>query len=178
MSSTIAELRQGAAGWIIAQLSGLLAALNTDLAAKVTPNTATQAQCPPFVVQVGDTVSAGVNKLCVTFSGDRPARTASDQKAIALTFKVTCLIPAAGDDTSANFEMARQVAADHVTTIFDDDALVISPTVAAGLLGNIKAMSGERGPIVDIFPRLMGDGVTVVRGWQMAYDITFSLKTR
>jgi hypothetical protein len=92
--------------------------------------------------------------------------------------KVICLIPTAGDDSSANFEMARQVAADHVTTVFDDDALVLAPTVAAGLIPSFKALGGERGPIVDIFPRRMADGVSVCRGWEMTYTLTFSLRTR
>jgi hypothetical protein len=172
-ASTTAELAQGTTAYLLTLHQALLPALNADLAAKVAG-----APTAPFVAVIGDTATAGVNKIGLTFSGDRPTRTASDEKAISLIFKVICLIPGAGNDSSANFEMARQVARDHLTTVYDDDALVLSPKINGGLLGTIQALGGERGPVVDLFPRKMADGVTTVRGFEMTYQVVFSLKVR
>ena len=55
---------------------------------------------------------------------------------------------------------------------------MLTPTIDAGLIGVVTASRAERGDFSDIFPRLMADGVSVVRGWRVPYSASFSLQTR
>lgn len=170
--STTLDLIRGTQGFLQAALISLLPGLNASLAASVT----SAGGVPPvFQVQVGDATNVAGCRLCTYFTASSSARTAKHEKIITVYFNIIALIPTAGDNTSANFEMARQASADVVLTYFDDDSKVLTPKIDSGLCGTLTAYDGERGSLVDTWPKTMDDKVTVVRGWQMPFSLSFSI---
>lgn len=174
MTSVAVEFEQGTQTFLTEKITALLPALNADLAQKVV----SLAAPPVFEHKIGDIPSVSGPRLCTYMLSNGPRRTAQNQKVITVMFNILALIPTAGDNTAMNFEMARQVSAAHILTLFDDDSQVLTPKISAGLIGAVSALEGERGDLVDIWPRKMADGVTTVRGWEMPYTVSFSLQTR
>lgn len=170
----VIEYEQGTQAFLTAKITALLTDLNTDLEAKVKAVSSP----PAFVHAIGDQPAAGSPTLCTYLMSNSPRRTADNQKVITVMFNVKALIPLAGDNTPMNFEMTRQVAAAHLMTLFDDDSQVLTPKINAGLFGVVSAMDGERGTLVDIWPFVMSDKVTTVRGFEFPYSLSFSLQTR
>ncbi len=174
-TSPTLNLIRGTQGFLQAALKSLLPGLNAQLAASVT---SIDGLPPVFQVQIGDAANVAGCRLCTYFTASTVQRTSSQpaQKIIAISFNIMALIPTAGDNTSANFEMARQASADTVLTYFDDDTHVLTPKIDSGLCGPLRALSGQRGDLVDTWPKTMDDKVTVVRGWQMPYSVSFSIQ--
>ena len=170
----VVEFEQGTQAFLTAKITGILPALNEDLAGKVKAVSAP----PVFTHSIGDVPNAETPQICTYLLSNVPRRTAGNQKVITAVFNVRALVPLAGDNTAMNFEMTRQVAAAHLMTLFDDDSLVLTPKINAGLLGIVAGMEGERGPLVDIWPFKMANGVTTVRGFEFSYSLSFSLQTR
>ena len=170
----VVEYEQGMQSFLTAQMTKMLPGLNADLAAKVKA----AASPPVFTHAIGDVPNAASPQICTYWMSNAPRRTANNQKVITVMFNIRALIPLAGDNTPMNFEMTRQVAAAHLMTLFDDDGIVLTPKINAGLFGVVSAMDGERGPAVDLWPFKMADGVTTVRGFEFPYSLSFSLQTR
>ena len=172
--SKVVEYEQGTQAFLTSHLTAILPDMNTDLAAKVQ----SVGNAPAFTHRIGDQPNTAAPTLCTYLMSNTARRTADNQKVVTVTFNVLTLIPVAGDNTPMNFEMTRQVAAAHLMTLFDDDSLVLTPKINAGLLGVVNAFDGERGDLVDIWPRKMTDKITVVHGFEFPYALSFSLQTR
>lgn len=166
------DLVRGTQGFLQASLASLLPGLNASLAASVT---SIDGVPPVFQMQIGDATNVAGCRLCTYFTASSPSRTAKHEKIITVYFNIIALIPTAGDNTTSNFEMARQTSADVVLTYFDDDSKVLTPKINSGLCSVLTAYDGGRGSLVDTWPKTMEDKVTVVRGWQMPYSLSFSI---
>lgn len=169
----VVEYQQGAQAFLSKQIAVILPDMNADLAAKVDG-----AIKPAFGYTIGSVPNVKEPRLCCSFVSNIPRRGANNEKFITVGFKIECLVCVAGDNSSSNYEMCRQVSADHLLTLLDDDEKILTPNIHAGLCGDQRAMEAERGILSDIFPRLMMDGTTVCRGWAVPFNLTFSLRTR
>lgn len=162
---------RGTTAFIKGKLDGIIAGLNADLASAVVGGTP-----PQFVVGIGRVLSADRPRLNVWHSSmPPPARMAQYSKNVTDVFFIGAYLPEAGPDTAMAFEMACQVSKEWVRSIFLDDAQVLKPTIFGGSLGNITAYEAEIGDQLDLFPSKLADGITVSRGWEMMYAVTFNL---
>lgn len=167
------EIVQGVYSFLKGKIEGVLPSINTDLAAKVT--TATP---PAFEVTLGEVASTTTPRIGIAFRSDEPSWAGRGEKTRHVSFEILVMVPEQADASESNYEMTRQVAADHLLTLFDDDAQVLNPRINAGDFGVITAMEAERGVVATTWPRKMPDEKTLSRGFSFPYHTLWAVKTR
>jgi hypothetical protein len=171
------EIVQGMGKFLHTTLEGIIPDLNTDLASKIkTQNSVTSP--PVFSVAEGEILSLPHPVLAAKYAWKDPRRDGNSIVDITVAYRIMCLVPVAGPNTSMAFEMARRVASDHVASVFLDDTRVLLPVIDGGIIKPWKAMGAQIGREDDIFPALMPDKQTTAHGWMTTYSATFSLNTR
>ena len=172
MSSTAyPQLVRGTAAWLYSVVNAQMAQINTELTAAIT----SAKGAPQFTMSMGDPLVVTAPTLAVLFGSTTRTRFAQHNYQFILNFRVCCLIPHAGDDTAMDHEMARQVAADNLLNLFTDESLTLTPKVVAGPLGTIRALYTDFSTLMDIFPRKLADGKTIVRGFELPISVGFDL---
>lgn len=172
------RLIRGTTAFLVSQLEALLPALNADIAGDVVSAQEPPAPPPVFAVVIGSLPSAKGARLCVAFQDYPRRRVGKNQKVVTVRFRIQCFVPRAADNLSSNFEMARQIAAEYVNNLLDDDEVMLTPEIDAGAWGTIRAIESEAGDMVDIWPHLFEDRQTTAHGWEVPYWAAYPLQTR
>jgi hypothetical protein len=171
--STYPSLTRGTAAWLYNLINGQL----TDINAELTASVVSTATAPQFALQMGDPQNVSSPTICITHAGTVRSQAAQHNYNLTPSFRIIVLIPQSGDNTPENFEMARQVAADHLSMLLTDETVSLAPLINAGSLGNLRAQRASWSNLIDIFPRKMANSVTVVRGFELQLAVAFSLQS-
>lgn len=157
------------------KIAGITAQMSADLTAMVAKNSPAQATLQPVDCFMGKPRSASGPAIHISLSAvPNPQVALQELYTKDVRFDVMFLVPDIGDDLPANFEMAREVAADALTMLLDSYALR-TPTIKTSATATAQAMSATRSDLLDLGFFALPDGTTVAEGFRILYTATFSL---
>jgi hypothetical protein len=181
----VAAFLRGSTAFIHGQVKASLPAMQTDLDTMIRGVPQQWTVPRPFGSAIGIVPNAAKSVICVhKLQSSAPYRDASNgSRLLSFIFEIRCLIPAVGSNTSANFEMAKQVSEEHTMNWLLDDDISMNPKITIGTIGDDqgvltsdgKFMAAETwvGAFDDIYPHKTADGISITHGWRVTYQLDF-----
>ena len=170
---TYPTLVRGTSAWLYDLIQAQLGTINTEL----TSGIKAEGPVPTFSVNLGDPLEPQSPVIGICYYGSSRDRIGQHEYLHHHNYVLLVLIPRMGDDTSANYEMSRLVAADNLMCLFTDETATLTPAVSGGPLGTVHAWGVETGDLVDIDPRILSDGKSYVWGFEFPVSISFALQS-
>ena len=156
-------------------ITAITAQMSADLSAMVAVASPDQATARPVLCFMGKPRTASGPAIHISLSAiPDPTLALQSLYTKDIRYEILFLVPNIGDDLPANFEMARQVAADALTMLLDSYALR-TPTIKTSPTHTAQAMLATRSDLLDLGFYVLPDGTTVAEGFRLLYTASFSL---
>jgi len=177
--ATISRIIPACSSWVADQMKAtVIPAINADLETLSANPVLFNTQC-----LFGEPIDVFTPVFAISFAsvGDQEYIASGGIQILTFCLKLSCIIPASGNNSTTDFEAAMQYSASEFVNYWDNYTNTLSPEFVSPLMPNAVIQSAQtmRSKLSQRMPYLMPNDKTAVRGWSclIAFKFTSSNST-